>query len=63
MDEEETTNSSTQNVANGELVRELLELVNIFLHASYWFMVISATLTKFKMSGLTKATKKRGKLC
>ena len=63
MDEDETTNSSTQTVPNAELIKELLEMVNMFLHGSYWFMVISATLTKYQMPSLATATEQRGELC
>ena len=55
--------TQTPNLPEAETITSILELANMFLHSSYWFLVLSITLTRLDLSGLAWAAKQRDLLC
>ena len=55
--------TQTPNHPEAETITSILELANMFLHSSYWFLVLSITLTRLDLSGLAWAAKQRDLLC
>ena len=55
--------TQTPNLPEAETITSILELANMFLHSSYWFLVLSITLTSLDLSGLAWAAKQRDLLC
>ena len=60
---DDAKNDSTQTVPDAEATKELLELANMFLHSSYWFLMLSITLTRLDLSGLAWAAKQKDMVC
>ena len=42
---------------------DLLNLANMFLHSSYWFLMLSITLTRLDLTGLAWAAKQKDTIC
>ena len=42
---------------------DLLNLANMFLHSSYWFLMLSITLTRLDLTGLAWAAKQKDTVC
>ena len=61
--EDNDASTQTPNLLEAETITSILELANMFLHSSYWFLVLSITLTRLDLSGLAWAAKQRDLLC
>ena len=75
MDEQTKVNTGTQydatkddstqtmDVPDAEVTKSILELANMFLHSSYWFLMLSITLNRLDLSGMAWAAKQKDIFC
>merc|ERR1712142_917043 len=61
----DTKDDSTQttNLPDSETIISILELANMFLHSSYWFLMLSIYLARLDLSGLAWAAKQKDIVC
>ena len=60
-----TKDDSTQtiNPPDAETLISILELANMFLHCSYWMLMLSIALTRLDLSGLAWSAKQKDIVC
>ena len=55
--------TQTTNLPDSETIISMLELANMFLHSSYWFLMLSIYLARLDLSGLAWAAKQKDIVC